>query len=161
MNLKFAIGFDIHKLVSGRKLKLCGIEIPFEKGLLGHSDGDVGLHALIDAMLSASGLPDIGTLFPEGDPQYKDIESIKLLKKTLELIEKQGFKVSQVDLTFICDEPKLSPFYEKMKKLLSENLKLAPSEIGIKARTTEGLIKDLKEEAIACLCLVVLNKHES
>jgi len=161
MNLKFAIGFDIHKLVSGRKLKLCGVEIPFEKGLLGHSDGDVGLHALIDAMLSASGLPDIGTLFPDRDPQYKDIESIKLLKKTLELVEKQGFKVSQVDLTFICDEPKLSPFYEKMKKLLSENLKLAPSQIGIKARTTEGLIKDLKEEAIACLCLVVLNKHES
>ena len=161
MNLKFAIGFDIHKLVSGRKLKLCGVEIPFEKGLLGHSDGDVGLHALIDAMLSASGLPDIGTLFPDRDPQYKDIESIKLLKKTLELVEKQGFKDSQVDLTFICDEPKLSPFYEKMKKLLSENLKLAPSQIGIKARTTEGLIKDLKEEAIACLCLVVLNKHES
>ena len=161
MNLKFAIGFDIHKLVSGRKLKLCGVEIPFEKGLLGHSDGDVGLHALIDAMLSASGLPDIGTLFPDRDPQYKDIESIKLLKKTLELVEKQGFKVSQVDLTFICDEPKLSPFYEKMKKLLSENLKLAPSEIGIKARTTEGLIKNLKKEAIACLCLVVLNKHES
>jgi len=161
MNLKFAIGFDIHKLVSGRKLKLCGVEIPFEKGLLGHSDGDVGLHALIDAMLSASGLPDIGTLFPDRDPQYKNIESIKLLKKTLEFVEKQGFKVSQVDLTFICDEPKLSPFYEKMKKLLSENLKLAPSEIGIKARTTEGLIKDLKEEAIACLCLVVLNKHES
>ena len=161
MNLKFAIGFDIHKLVSGRKLKLCGVEIPFEKGLLGHSDGDVGLHALIDAMLSASGLPDIGTLFPEEDSQYKDIESIKLLKKTLELVEKQGFKVSQVDLTFICDEPKLSPFYEKMKKLLSENLKLAPSQIGIKARTTEGLIKDLKEEAIACLCLVVLNKYES
>ncbi|RKX61766.1 MAG: 2-C-methyl-D-erythritol 2,4-cyclodiphosphate synthase, partial [Thermodesulfobacteriota bacterium] len=153
--------FDIHKLVSGRKLKLCGVEIPFEKGLLGHSDGDVGLHALIDAMLSASGLPDIGTLFPDRDPQYKNIESIKLLKKTFEFVEKQGFKVSQVDLTFICDEPKLSPFYEKMKKLLSENLKLAPSEIGIKARTTEGLIKDLKEEAIACLCLVVLNKHES
>jgi len=161
MNLKFAIGFDIHKLVSGRKLKLCGVEIPFEKGLLGHSDGDVGLHALIDAMLSASGLPDIGTLFPDRDPQYKNIESIKLLKKTLELVEKQGFKVSQVDLTFICDEPKLSPFYEKMKKLLSENLKLAPSQIGIKARTTEGLIKNLKEKAIACLCLVVLNKYES
>jgi len=161
MNFKFATGFDIHKLVPGRKLKLCGVEIPFEKGLLGHSDGDVGLHALIDAILSASGLPDIGILFPDKDPQYKDIESIKLLKKTLELVEKKGFKVFQIDLTFICDEPKLSPFYQKMKNLLSQKLKINPSNIGIKARTTEGLMKVLKIDFIACFCLVVLTRKEN
>jgi len=161
MNFKFATGFDIHKLVSGRKLKLCGIEIPFEKGLLGHSDGDVGLHALIDAMLSASGLPDIGNLFPDNDPQYKDVESIKLLEKTLKLLDEKGFKVFQVDLTFICDEPKLSPFYQKMKNLLSKKLKIDSSNIGIKARTTEGLMKVLKIDFIACFCLVVLTRKEN
>lgn len=158
MNFKISIGFDLHKLVPGRKLKLCGVEIPFKKGLLGHSDGDVGLHALIDAILSAADLPDIGTLFPDKDLQYKDIESIKLLEKALELIEEKGYKVSQADLTFICDEPKLSPFYGKMKILLSEKLKIDPSNIGIKAKTTEGLMKTLQIEAIACFCLVVLTK---
>lgn len=161
MNLRFSIGFDLHKLVPGRKLKLCGIEIPFEKGLLGHSDGDVGLHALIDGILSASGLPDIGTLFPDKDPQYKDIDSVKLLEKTLELSEKKGFKVFQVDLTFICDEPKLSPFYQEMKNLLSEKLKINPSYIGIKAKTTEGLMKILKIDFIACFCLTVLISKEN
>jgi len=156
MKLKFGIGFDIHRLVPGRKLKLCGIEIPFEKGLLGHSDGDVGLHALIDAILSAGGLPDIGTLFPDTDPQYKDVESIKLLEKTLSLINEKGFKVFQIDLIFICDKPKLSPFYEEMKSLLSQKLKVDFSNIGIKAKTTEGLMEALKIEAIACLCLAVL-----
>jgi len=156
VNFRFAIGFDIHKLVPGRKLKLCGVEIPYEKGLLGYSDGDVGLHALIDAALSAAGLPDIGTLFPEGDPQYKNIESVLLLKKTLELLKEKKFKIIQVDFTFICDKPKLSNYYSKMKEYLSNFLKIEPSFIGIKARTTEGLIKN--EEAIACICLVVLEK---
>lgn len=161
MNFKISLGFDLHKLVTGRKLKLCGIEIPYEKGLLGHSDGDVGLHALIDAILSASGLPDIGTLFPDKDPRYKDIDSIKLLEKVLKLMDERGFKISQVDLTFICDEPKLSPFYERMKNLLSEKLKINPSNIGIKAKTTEGLMESFQIEAIACFCIVVLTKEKT
>ncbi len=156
MNFKFALGFDIHKLVPNRKLKLCGIEIPYEKGLLGYSDGDVGLHALIDAALAAAGFPDMGILFPEGDPQYKNIDSTLLLKKTLKLLKKSGFKIIQVDLTFICDKPKLSDYYSKMKEQLSNLLKIEPSYIGIKARTTEGLIKH--EETIACICLVILEK---
>ena len=155
MNLKFAIGFDIHKLVSGRKLKLCGVEIPFEKGLLGHSDGDVGLHALIDAILSASGLPDIGTLFPDTDSKYKDIESSELLKETLKLINKKNFKVVQVDITIVCDHPKIFPYYAKMKNFLANFLEIDSTNIGIKARTTEGLIN---KQAIACFCLVVLQK---
>lgn len=161
MNFKFATGFDLHRLVSGRKLKLCGVEISFEKGLLGHSDGDVGLHALIDALLSAAGLPDIGSLFPDTDPKYKDIDSLKLLDETLNLIKKKGLKVYQVDLTFICDRPKLSPYYGKMKNLLSQKLEIDSSNIGIKAKTTEGLIETLKIEVIACFCLVVLTKDFS
>ncbi|MCD6489570.1 MAG: 2-C-methyl-D-erythritol 2,4-cyclodiphosphate synthase, partial [Thermodesulfobacterium sp.] len=108
-----------------------------------------------------SGLPDIGTLFPDNDPRYKDVESIKLLEETLKLLDEKGFKVFQIDLTFICDEPKLSPFYQKMKNLLSQKLKINPSNIGIKARTTEGLMKVLKIDFIACFCLVVLTRKEN
>ncbi len=158
MNFKFGAGFDVHRLVPGRKLKLCGIEIPYEKGLLGHSDGDVGLHALIDALLSAGGLPDIGILFPDTDPSYKDIDSIKLLEKVFDMINDKGLKVLQLDLTFICDKPKLSPFYERMKELLSQKLMMDLSNIGIKAKTTEGLMEVFKIEAIACFCFVVLAK---
>lgn len=158
MNFSFALGFDIHELVEGRPLKLCGVEIPFEKGLLGHSDGDVGLHALIDAILSAAGLPDIGTLFPDKDPRYENIDSVKLLEITLSRLEERRFKVVRVDLTFICDKPKLSPFYQQMKDRLSQVLKISNSDIGIKAKTTENLIWREEKEAIACFCLVVLEK---
>lgn len=156
--MRIALGFDLHKLVSGRKLKLCGVEIPFEKGLLGHSDGDVGLHALIDAMLSATGLPDIGTLFPDADPKYKDIDSKILLKKTYKLIKEKKFKVNQIDITFICDKPKLSPFYEKMKKVISEILEIDEKNISIKARSTEGLGWGGEKDVIVCFCLVVVSK---
>jgi len=156
--MKIALGFDLHRLVSGRKLRLCGVEIPYEKGLLGHSDADVGLHALIDAILSAAGLPDIGTLFPDKDPQYKDINSLILLEKTLSLIAEKGFKVSLVDLTFICDKPRLSPYYEKMREVLAKALELEPSNIGIKARSTEGLGWGGEKDVIVCFCIVVLNK---
>lgn len=158
MNYSFALGFDIHELVEGRPLKLCGIEIPFEKGLMGHSDGDVGLHALIDGMLSAAGLPDIGTLFPDKDPKYKDIDSVKLLEITLSKLEENGFRVVRVDLTFICDKPRLSPFYQQMKEKLSYILKISSSNIGVKAKTTENLMWKEGKEAIACFCLVVLEK---
>ncbi len=157
--MRIALGFDLHKLVYGRKLRLCGIEIPFEKGLLGHSDADVGLHALIDAILSAANLPDIGTLFPDSDPQYKNINSIKLLKKTLQLLKERNLKVSQMDLTFICDYPKLSPYYTKMKELLSSVLNLEISKISIKARSTEGLGWGGEKDVIVCFCLVVLEKN--
>ncbi len=157
MDFRVALGFDLHKLASGRKLILCGVEIPYEKGLLGHSDADVGLHALIDALLSAGGLSDIGTLFPDTDPAFKDIPSTKLLEKTLILLKEKGFVPSQVDITFICDKPKLSPYYPEMKEKLSQLLNLPISEIGIKAKTTEG-IGFGKEEAIACFCVVVIKK---
>lgn len=158
MNFSFALGFDIHELVEGRPLKLCGIEIPFKKGLLGHSDGDVGLHAIIDGMLSAAGLPDIGTIFPDTDPTYKDVDSIELLKVAFCRVKEEGFRIVKIDLTFICDEPKLSSFYQQMKENLSKLLELSVSAISIKAKRTENLIWKEGKEAIACLCLVVLEK---
>lgn len=156
--MRFGIGFDLHKLMEGRKLILCGVEIPFEKGLYGHSDGDVGLHALIDALLSAGGLPDIGTLFPDTDPQYKNIPSTKMLEQALERLKQKGFKPSQVDLIFICEKPKISPYYEKIKKRLSELLKIEISNVGVKAKTTEGLGWSGDTEVIACFALTVIEK---
>ncbi len=154
--MRFGIGFDLHRLVEGRKLILCGVEIPFEKGLYGHSDGDVGLHALIDALLSAGGLPDIGTLFPDTDLKYKNISSTKMLEEVLEILKQKGFKPYQVDLILICEKPKISPYYEKIKKKLAELLKVEYSKIGIKAKTTEGLGWSGDTEVIACFALAVI-----
>lgn len=156
--MRFGIGFDLHRLVEGRKLILCGVEIPFEKGLYGHSDGDVGLHALMDAMLSAGGLPDLGCLFPDTDPQYSGMSSTEMLKKVLEKLKKRGFKPSQVDLIFICEKPKLSPYYEKMKQNLAELLKIESFNIGVKAKTTEGLGWSGDKDIIACFSLAVIEK---
>ncbi|WP_028841541.1 2-C-methyl-D-erythritol 2,4-cyclodiphosphate synthase [Thermodesulfobacterium hveragerdense] len=158
--MRFGFSFDLHRLVEGRPLKLCGVEISFEKGLFGHSDGDVGLHALIDAMLSAAGLPDIGSLFPDKDPKYKNIDSTELLKQALSRIKEKGYAVHQIDLTFVCDRPKLSPYYELMKTRIAELTGISPFDVGIKARSAEGLLLEENKEIIACFCLVVLkNSH--
>ena len=154
--MKAVLGFDIHKLVPGRKCIICGVEIPYEKGLLGHSDGDVGIHALIDAICAGTGLPDIGVLFPDTDPQYKNISSITLLQKVLKKIEPLNVQFKHVDFTFICDKPKLSPYYEKMKENIANFLKIDSNLISIKAKTTEGLMWNKKEEAIACFCVLTL-----
>ena len=154
--MKAVLGFDIHKLVPGRKCIICGVEIPYEKGLLGHSDGDVGIHALIDAICAGTGLPDIGIFFPDTDPQYKNISSITLLQKVLKKIEPLNVQFKHVDFTFICDKPKLSSYYEKMKKNIANFLKIESNLISIKAKTTEGLMWNKKEEAIACFCVLTL-----
>jgi len=158
VKVRVSLGFDIHRFSEGRKLVLCGVEVPYELGLLGHSDADVGLHAVIDAMLSAAGLPDIGSTFPDTDPKYEGISSLKLLEKAKKLVEERGFKVSQVDITFVCDSPKLSKFYPKMKETLAKALNLDLEDVGIKARTTEGLWE--KNKGIACFALVTLLKQK-
>ncbi len=158
-NFAFGFGFDIHPLVEGRKLKIGGVEIPSSVGPLGHSDGDALLHALIDAMLSASGFPDIGTLFPDNDPAYKDIDSTLLLEKTLSLLKEKGYRVYQVDLTLILDKPKISPYYEKIKANLSGLLNLPIEKIGLKARTSEGLLFPPEKPAIIAFSLVVLEEN--
>jgi len=154
--MKIAFSFDVHPLVRGRKLVLAGIPIEHDKGLLGHSDGDVVLHALTDALLSAGGLPDIGTLFPDTEPAYKDRESSFFLLVALNKLHEKGYKVDQVDLTIVADEPKLSPYYVKMKKNLSRLLNLPEDRISLKARTTEGLIFQKDKPGIMCFALVVL-----
>lgn len=154
----FGFGFDIHPLVEGRKLRIGGVDIPSSMGALGHSDGDALLHALIDAMLSASGLPDIGTLFPDKDPAYKDIDSTFLLERALKLVEEKGYKIYQVDSTLVLDKPKISPYYEDIKNNLSELLKIPKERIGLKAKTSEGILFPPEKPAIMAFSLVILKK---
>lgn len=157
----FGFGFDVHPLIEGRKLYIGGVLIPSEKGALGHSDGDALLHALIDASLSAAGYPDIGSLFPDQDPKYKDIPSSLLLKKTMELLSKKHLRFYQVDLTLVLDEPKISPHYAKIKENLGTLLKLPEKRVGLKARRSEGVIFQKDKPAIASFALVVLEKYKS
>jgi len=154
--MKISLSFDVHPLVPGRKLMLGGIPIEHDKGLLGHSDGDVVLHALTDAILSAAGLPDIGTLFPDTEEAFKDKDSSFFLLVAINKIQERGYKLDQVDLTIIADEPKISPYYVKMKKNLSRLLKLPEDRISIKARSTEGLMFQKEKPGIMCFALVVI-----
>lgn len=154
----FALGFDIHPLVEGRRFILGGVEIPFDLGLYGHSDGDVLFHALTDAILSAGGLPDIGSLFPDQDPQYKNKESSFFVEKAFELIHQKGLRVYQVDLTVILDKPKIAPYYGEIKRRIAELLRISEEIITLKARTTEGLIFQAERPGVIALALVVLEK---
>ncbi|WP_231938357.1 2-C-methyl-D-erythritol 2,4-cyclodiphosphate synthase [Caldimicrobium thiodismutans] len=156
--LSFALSFDIHPLVEGRRFILGGVEIPFALGLLGHSDGDVLLHALTDAILSAGGFPDIGSLFPDQDPQYKNKESSFFVEKALELIHEKGLRVYQADLTVILDKPKIAPYYGEIKQKIAQILRISEESISLKARTTEGLIFQSERPGVIALALVVLEK---
>jgi 2-C-methyl-D-erythritol 2,4-cyclodiphosphate synthase/2-C-methyl-D-erythritol 4-phosphate cytidylyltransferase len=135
----YGIGFDTHRLVEGRKLFLGGVEIPFEKGLLGHSDADVLLHAIMDAILGAMKLGDIGKLFPDTDPQYAGISSRVLLRKVNELVQKRDMVVSHIDATVICQRPKLSPHREEIERTIAGDLGIPFDAVSIKATTTEGM----------------------
>lgn len=137
--MRVGIGYDVHRLKKGRKLILGGVDISYHLGLDGHSDADVLIHAIMDAMLGAAGLPDIGVNFPDNDSAYKDISSLKLLKKVNQLVTGQGFTLVNVDSTVIAQEPKLSPYMEQMRNNLAETLNIDLGAVGIKATTTEGL----------------------
>jgi len=132
-------GYDVHRLVEDRKLILCGEEIPYEKGLLGHSDADVALHALMDAMLGACALGDIGKLFPDSDMSYKDISSMLLLDRANKKILESGFTLSNVDITIVCQRPKLSPYIPKMRENIASVLSIPVDRVSVKATTTEKL----------------------
>ena len=132
-------GYDVHRLVEGRKLILGGVEIPFEKGLLGHSDADVLVHAIMDAILGAAALGDIGRHFPDTDERFKGADSIKLLKHVGELIKEKGYSISNIDSTVIAQRPKLAPYIETMEQNISTALNLDLDSINIKATTEEGL----------------------
>lgn len=158
--MRVGIGYDIHRLVDGRKLFLGGVEIPYVKGLLGHSDGDVVMHALADAMLGALALGDIGLHFPDTDPQYKDISSGELVKKVLTLVKKRNLVVNNADTMILAEEPKIHPFRDKMVETLSKVLNVAKDRVNIKATTVEGVGSIGKGEAIAAYAVVTLGREE-
>lgn len=132
-------GYDVHRLAEGRKLILGGVEIPYEKGLLGHSDADVLVHAIMDSMLGALALGDIGGHFPDDDPEYEGADSIALLKKASEIIGEQGFYVGNIDSTIICQSPKLAPYIEKMRENIAAAVGCEISRVSVKATTEERL----------------------
>lgn len=154
--MRIGTGFDLHRLIAGRKLILGGIDIPFETGLEGHSDGDALTHAIIDALLGAAGLGDIGVWFPPGDAQYKDASSIAMLEKVMAAIKEKNWRIANIDATIICERPKLSPVFAAMKTKLADALKLPAEQINIKATTTEGLGAVGQGQAIAAQAVVLL-----
>lgn len=156
LNFKIGIGYDLHQLVEGRRLIIGGVEIPYEKGLLGHSDADVLTHAIIDALLGASGFPDIGTLFPDTDNKYKDADSIELLKNVYSRVKELGYKINNLDTNIIAQAPKMMPYIPKMKKVLSEVLET--DEISVKAKTKEHLDSVGEGKAIEAQAVVLLVK---
>ena len=153
---RIGIGYDIHKLVEGRDLILGGVKITHEKGLLGHSDADVLIHAIIDALLGALALDDIGTLFPDTDPKYKDIYSTILLKHVYELIQSKGYKIVNIDSNIIAQAPKMMPYIPKMKEVLCKILNTNPDDFSIKAKTKEKLDAVGQKLAIESNAVVLL-----
>ena len=139
MDIRIGHGYDVHKLVEGRKLILGGVEIPFEKGLLGHSDADVLLHAVSDALLGAAGLGDIGRHFPDTSDEFKDIDSRILLRRVVELLKNEGYSISNVDATVIMQKPKLASFIPKMVENIADDCGVAVDKINVKATTEEHL----------------------
>ncbi|NQU18180.1 MAG: 2-C-methyl-D-erythritol 2,4-cyclodiphosphate synthase [Candidatus Saganbacteria bacterium] len=137
--MRVGIGYDVHKLKKGRKLILGGVEIPYTKGLLGHSDADVLIHAIIDAILGAMGEGCIGQHFPDTDPQYKDISSVKLLEEIGRLLEEKNYSINNIDSTVVCQKPKLTPFFDQMEQNISKALNVSILQINVKAKTEEGL----------------------
>lgn len=137
--MRAGLGYDVHKLVEGRDLILGGVKIPYEKGLLGHSDADVLLHAIMDALLGAAALGDIGRHFPDSDPAYKGISSIKLLEHVGNLLEEHFYVVENIDATIIAQRPKMAPYIEQMRKNIADTLGLDVDQVNVKATTEEGL----------------------
>lgn len=154
---RVGMGYDVHKLVEGRKLILGGVEIPWELGLLGHSDADVLVHAIMDAMLGAAALRDIGRHFPDTDPKYKGISSILLLKHVGTLLEEKGYQVVNIDATIIAQKPKLLPYIDKMCENVAETLGLDVDQVNIKATTEEGMgftgtLQGISSQAVCAIC---------
>ncbi|WP_088816279.1 MULTISPECIES: 2-C-methyl-D-erythritol 2,4-cyclodiphosphate synthase [Listeria] len=156
--IRIGQGYDVHQLVAGRKLIIGGIEIPYEKGLLGHSDADVLLHTVTDAIIGAVARRDIGHFFPDTDMAYKDADSAELLLKVWQEVKAEGYKLSNLDCTIIAEKPKMAPYVDAMKMRIAELLDASPSEVNVKATTTEKLGFTGRGEGIASLAVVLLEK---
>lgn len=159
--LRIGTGYDVHRLTEGRKLILCGVEIPWDLGLLGHSDADVALHALMDAMLGAAALGDIGQHFPDNDPQYEGISSICLLKKTAELLQRSGYILVNADITIVAQKPKLLPFIPLMRSNIAEALSVNENAVSVKATTTEKLGFEGRMEGISSQAVCLLRQSRN
>jgi 2-C-methyl-D-erythritol 2,4-cyclodiphosphate synthase len=157
--MRVGLGFDAHRLVKGRPLFLGGVEVPYEKGLLGHSDADVALHALMDALLGAASLGNIGEHFPSEDKAYEGISSILLLEKVREMLKRRGYVVENVDVVIICDKPKLSPFFSQMRARIAEVLLISEDSVSVKATTVEGLGFLGRGEGIAAQAVVLIERR--
>ena len=155
--MRIGMGYDVHRLVDGRKLILCGVEVPFELGLLGHSDADVALHALMDAMLGACALGDIGKHFPDSDEKYRGVSSVLLLKETNRILSEHGFAVYNADITIAAQKPKLLPYIAGMRANTAQAVGLPEDRISVKATTTEKLGFEGRMEGISAyaVCTVV------
>lgn len=158
---RIGIGYDIHRLVEGRKLVLGGVEIPFEKGLLGHSDSDVLTHAICDALLGAAALGDIGTHFPDNDPRWAGASSLDLLRQVVELLTKQGFGVTNIDATVIAEQPRLRPHVDSMRERLARVLGVGADQVSVKAKTSEGLESVGRNEAMAAQAVVLIHRRDA
>ncbi|MBS1791931.1 MAG: 2-C-methyl-D-erythritol 2,4-cyclodiphosphate synthase [Acidobacteria bacterium] len=157
---RIGIGNDIHRLVEGRKLILGGVEIPFDKGLRGHSDGDSLSHAITDALLGAAGLGDIGTHFSDKDARWKNADSMIFLRHVCELLDERGYRIGNVDATILAERPKMMPHIPEMKAKLAETMAIDPSQLNIKAKTNEGFDAIGRGEAIAAQAIALIFKSE-
>ena len=157
--MRIGMGYDVHKLVKDRKLILGGVEIPHELGLLGHSDADVLLHAVMDALLGAAGLGDIGSHFPDTDDQYKGISSMVLLERTGALLTEKGYLIDNIDATIIAQRPKLRPYISQMEENIARVLQISPEQVNVKATTEEGLGFTGRQEGIAAQAICLLTGY--
>lgn len=153
------IGYDLHRLVEGRKLMIGGVEVPFDKGSQGHSDGDVLAHAICDALLGAAGLGDIGTHFPDTEPKWKGAASLIFLDHIRELLKNRRFRVVNIDAIVVCERPKLGPHFPAMRAALAKALGITTNEINLKAKTNEGVDAVGRGEAIAAHVIATLSQH--
>jgi 2-C-methyl-D-erythritol 2,4-cyclodiphosphate synthase len=155
--MRIGLGYDVHRLIQGRPLILGGIRIPFDKGLLGHSDADVLVHAACDALLGAAGQGDLGCHFPDSCNAFKDIYSIKLLEQCAQMVREKGFSVVNLDAVILAQAPKMMPYREEMERTMAMALNISPDRINIKATTTEGLGLIGRQEGMAAQCVVLID----
>ncbi len=155
--MRVGFGYDVHKLTEGRRCVICGVDIPHTKGLLGHSDADVAIHALCDALLGAAAMGDIGRLFPDTAAEFKDIDSRILLRTVVKKLDEAGFSVGNADITIAAQKPKLMPYIDQMRDNMASDLEVSPDCVNVKATTTEKLGFEGREEGISAYAVVLIN----